>query len=78
MQPITSIGRTLKRVWVRIAIAVVATVVGAASEHPEALLIACALWMSVVSERYCARPAHSPRRPRTRRPHPTMRDSWAA
>jgi hypothetical protein len=78
MQPVTSIGHKPKRVWVRIAIAVVATVVGAASEHPEALLIACALWMSVVSEWSCAQPAYSPRRTRTRRPRPTMRDSWVA
>ena len=76
MQPVTSVGRTHKRVWVRIAIAVAGSVVCVAWENPEALLIACALWMSVVSEWYCAQPVRCARRKRARRP--MLRDSWAA
>ena len=69
MQPVTP-----KRIWVRISLAAAGTVACAACENPEALLLACALWMSVVSDWYSAQPARRGRR--TRRP--AVRDSWAA
>ena len=66
---------TPKRSWIMIAIATTATASGIGYGSGEALLIACAIWMSVASDWYCVRSASVPRP--TRRYRRCVRDSWA-
>lgn len=64
-----------KRSWIKIAIAAIATALSCVYGSGEVLLIACAIWMGVASDCYCAR-SLSPPRP-TRKYRRCVRDSWA-
>ena len=61
MQLVNPTGSAPTRWWAAIATAAVITGACIVYGNPVALLIACALWMCVVSEWYCAPPVRAPR-----------------